>query len=276
MNPYLISQTVRTLRPAAVAAVCVAALGLAGFAAYEAVEAPANQLFGKTLVRGAPTVREVALTFDDGPNPPYTDRILDVLRAEHAPATFFLVGRAVVAYPQTVRRIVRDGNAVGNHSWDHAHLIVENNAAIRIELERTSAAIERVAGVRTDLMRPPFGARDFAVINEAHALGYRVIMWSVPLPDDWEQPGDATIAARVLKHVTDGSIIVLHDGNRGIVCRRNRAAPPRLCDRAQEVGATRTIIERLRARGYRFVTIPQLIADAAGKGVMRTAFRASR
>jgi len=276
LNPYLISQTVRALRPAAVAAVCVAALGLAGFAAYEAVEAPGNQLFGKTLVRGAPTVREVALTFDDGPNPPYTDRILDVLRAEHAPATFFLVGRAVVAYPQTVRRIVRDGNAVGNHSWDHAHLIVENNAAIRIELERTSAAIERVAGVRTDLMRPPFGARDFAVINEAHALGYRVIMWSVPLPDDWEQPGDATIAARVLKDVTDGSIIVLHDGNRGIVCRHSRAASPRLCDRAQEVGATRTIIERLRARGYRFVTIPQLIADAAGKGVMRTAFRASR
>jgi len=268
------SAMLRALRPVALILSCVVALGLTGFAAYEAAEAPSNQLFGATLVRGAPTVREVALTYDDGPNPPYTDRILDVLRAEHVPATFFLVGRAVVAYPQTVRRIVRDGDVIGNHSWDHAHLIVETNAAVRTELDRTNAAIQRVAGVRPDLMRPPFGARDFAVIDEAHALGYRVVMWSVPLPADWEQPGDATIAARVLTNVTDGSIIVLHDGNRGILCGRGRAAP-RVCDREQDVAATRTIIERLRAQGYRFVTIPQLISDA-GRRVTRTAFRADR
>jgi len=268
------SAMLRALRPVALISSCVVALGLTGFAAYEAAEAPSNQLFGATLVRGAPTVREVALTYDDGPNPPYTDRILDVLRAEHVPATFFLVGRAVVAYPQTVRRIVRDGDVIGNHSWDHAHLIVETNAAVRTELDRTNAAIQRVAGVRPDLMRPPFGARDFAVIDEAHALGYRVVMWSVPLPADWEQPGDATIAARVLTNVTDGSIIVLHDGNRGILCGRGRAAP-RVCDREQDVAATRTIIERLRAQGYRFVTIPQLISDA-GRRVTRTAFRADR
>jgi len=268
------SAMLRALRPVALISSCVVALGLTGFAAYEAAEAPSNQLFGATLVRGAPTVREVALTYDDGPNPPYTDRILDVLRAEHVQATFFLVGRAVVAYPQTVRRIVRDGDVIGNHSWDHAHLIVETNAAVRTELDRTNAAIQRVAGVRPDLMRPPFGARDFAVIDEAHALGYRVVMWSVPLPADWEQPGDATIAARVLTNVTDGSIIVLHDGNRGILCGRGRAAP-RVCDREQDVAATRTIIERLRAQGYRFVTIPQLISDA-GRRVTRTAFRADR
>ncbi|MBC5799241.1 MAG: polysaccharide deacetylase family protein [Candidatus Eremiobacteraeota bacterium] len=265
MTRAWISATLRLLRPAALVASCLAALGCAGFAAYEVVEAPGNQLFGATLVRGAPTVREVALTYDDGPNPPYTDRILDVLRSEHVPATFFLVGRAVVAYPQTVRRIVREGHVIGNHSWDHAHLIVETNAAVRTELSRTDAAIERVAGVRPDLMRPPFGARDFAVIDQAHALGYRVVMWSVPLAADWEQPGDATIAARVLAHITDGSIIVLHDGNRGILCGRGRPVPPRVCDREQDVAATRTIIERLRTRGYRFVTIPQLIA-AAGSG----------
>ncbi len=95
------------------------------------LEAPANQLFGDTLVRGAPALREVALTFDDGPNPPYTERILDVLHKERVSATFFLVGRAVVAYPATVRRIVREGHAVGNHTWDHGHLIVETPGAVR-------------------------------------------------------------------------------------------------------------------------------------------------
>jgi peptidoglycan/xylan/chitin deacetylase (PgdA/CDA1 family) len=213
---------------------------------YEALEAPGNQLFGKTVVQGAPTDREVALTFDDGPNPPYTDRILDVLHEEHVHATFFVVGRAVVAYPATMRRIVRDGNAVGNHTWDHGHMIV---------------AIQRITGVRTHLMRPPFGARDFAVISEAHKLGYRVVMWSVPLPDDWDQPGVGTIASRIVDNVTDGSIIVLHDGNRGIVCRDHRY-PARTCDRSQEVAATREIVRTLHARRFRFVTIPQLISDA--------------
>ncbi len=251
-----------------------ACLAVGGYVAYEALEAPGNQLFGKTLVRGAPTAREVALTFDDGPNPPYTDRILDVLRQERAHATFFVVGRAAVAYPATTRRIVRDGNAIGNHTWDHAHMIVESSASMRRELERTSAAIRRITGVRTDLMRPPFGARDFAVIAEAHRLGYRVVMWSVPLPRDWEQPGVGTIVARVVSDVQDGSIIVLHDGNRGLVCGAARKLPPRLCDRSQEVGATRAIVRILHARGFRFVTIPQLIADAgSAQRVMRTAAR---
>jgi peptidoglycan/xylan/chitin deacetylase (PgdA/CDA1 family) len=86
-------------------------------------------------------------------------------------------------------------------------------------------------------------------------------MWSVPLPKDWEQPGDATIAKRVVDNVADGSIIVLHDGNEGILCARDHR-PAHDCDRNQDVAATREIVDTLRARGFRFVTIPQLIADA--------------
>ncbi len=237
-------------------------VGLAGYAGYQALEEPGNQIFGKTVVRGAPSVREVALTYDDGPNPPYTDRILDVLHAERVPATFFVVGRAAVAYPATIRRIVRDGHTLGNHTWDHPHLIVQTRRMMRTELDRTDAAIAKITGQHTTLMRPPFGIRDFAVINEAHKLGYRVVMWSVPLPRDWEQPGDATIARRVTQYVTDGSIIVLHDGNRGWLCGRDRRMTPRDCDRSQDVAATRQIVDTLRGRGYRFVTIPQLMADA--------------
>ena len=237
-------------------------VALAGYLGYEKVEEPGNQLFGKTLVHGAPGLREVALTYDDGPNPPYTDRILDVLREERVPATFFVVGRAAAAYPATLRRIVAEGHALGNHTWDHAHLIVQSRAAMRAELERTNATIGRITGRRTTLMRPPFGARDFAVIAVARSLGYRVVMWSVPLPRDWEQPGDATIAHRVTDFVSSGSIIVLHDGDRGRLCGRDRHTTPRDCDRSQDVAATRDIVETLRGRGFRFVTIPQLIADA--------------
>ncbi len=243
------------------AALATCALGAVGFATYEILEAPGNQIFGKTVVHGNATEREVALTFDDGPNPPYTDRILDVLHAEHVHATFFVVGRAAAVYPATLRRIARDGHAIGNHTWDHAHLIVESTKTMKAELDRTDAAVARITGHHTALMRPPFGARDFAVIDEAHRLGYRVVMWSVPLPRDWEQPGDATIAKRVLDFVSGGSIIVLHDGNRGHLCGREHR-PKHDCDRVQDVAATRTIVRTLHARGYRFVTIPELIADA--------------
>lgn len=230
----------------------------ASYFTYEVLEAPSNQLFGHTIVSGSPTEREVALTFDDGPNPPYTDRILDVLRDEHVHATFFVVGRAAVAHPRTIRRIVREGNVLGNHTWDHAHLVVLTPAQVRAELERTDDALFHIAGVRTRLMRPPFGARDFAVMDQARRLGYAVVMWSVPLPKDWEQPGDATIAQRVIDNVGDGGIIVLHDGNRGLVCDSRPRSP---CDRGQDVAATRRIIETLRGAGYRFVTVPQLLAD---------------
>jgi len=250
-----------------------ALLSAAAYGTYEALEAPASQLFGKTLVSGAPTAREIALTFDDGPNPPYTDRILDVLREEHAHATFFVVGRAAAAFPATTRRIVREGNAIGNHTWDHAHLIVESRANVRRELERTAAVIFRLTGVQTNLMRPPYGARDFAVISEAQKLGYRVVMWSVPLPRDWEQPGVATIVSRTVDAASDGSIAVLHDGNRGQLCALDRRLPARACDRSQEVEATRRIVRILRARGFRFVTIPQLIADARRAVLTRTAAR---
>jgi peptidoglycan/xylan/chitin deacetylase (PgdA/CDA1 family) len=240
-------------------AVCLLAAG--GYFTYEAMEAPENQIFGKTVAAGSPTVREVALTFDDGPNPPYTDRILAVLEAERVHATFFVVGRAVLAYPATMRRIARDGDAIGNHTWDHPHLIMQSRAAIRAELNRTQAAIVKTTGIHTHLMRPPFGVRDFRVIAEAHKLGYDVVMWSVPLPNDWEQPGDATIAARVVSKVGDGSIIVLHDGNRGRLCGSDRGVRPHDCDRSQEIAATREIVDTLHGRGYRFVTIPQLMAD---------------
>jgi peptidoglycan/xylan/chitin deacetylase (PgdA/CDA1 family) len=234
---------------------------------YEVSEQPTTQIFGRTVTSGPRNARVVALTFDDGPNPPYTSRILDVLEKEHVRATFFLVGRAVQAYPSVVRREVRDGDAIGNHTWDHRHLIVMQPSGIRSTLQRTDAAIYAAARKHTTLMRPPFGARDWIVMQAAHKLGYTVVMWSVPLARDWEYPPPHVIAQRVLPHVEDGSIIVLHDGNRGQLCAV-RHLNPHICDRSQDIEATQMIIDSLKREHYRFVTIPELIALT--KRVMHT------
>ncbi len=255
------------LRYAGITAAAVVALGLLAFFAYELFEQPTNQFFGRALTNGPTNERVVALTFDDGPNPPYTSRILDVLDAEHVHATFFLVGRAVQAYPWVVRREVRDGDAIGNHTWAHRHLIIMRQGGIRNSLQRTDAAIYAAARVHATFMRPPFGARDWSVMHAAHALGYTVVMWSVPLARDWEYPPARVIAQRILVHVSDGSIIVLHDGNRGQLCTAQHLNA-HVCDRSQDVGATRMIVDQLKREGYRFVTIPQLVA--LGKAAKHT------
>jgi peptidoglycan-N-acetylglucosamine deacetylase len=245
-------------------AVALALLAAAAFEGYKVLESPSNQLFGKTLVSGPKDQRVVALTYDDGPNPPYTDEILDVLSAEHVRATFFVVGRAVAAYPRTVRREVAQGNAVGNHTWSHEHLLLYDGSSLRRTLVRTDRAIFAAAGIHTRIMRPPYGARDWLVLGEVRKLGYTPVMWSVPLANDWEYPPAGVIAARVLRYVGDGAIIDLHDGNQGIVCARMHV-PARVCDRSADVEATRLIIDALKREGYQFVTIPQLLRMAPSR-----------
>lgn len=210
-------------------------------------ESPKNQLWGPTVTSEPIKQKVVALTFDDGPNPPYTDRIVEYLHAQHVPATFFVVGEAVQAHPDSVRRESAYGNAIGNHTWDHAHLVLLSRTHIERELTSTEDEIQRVTGVHTLLFRPPFGARDFRVISVAHQLGLQVIMWSVPLPADWTRPPPRVIADRVLRYVRDGSIIVLHDGNKG-----------HGADRSNTVEATKLIVSELQKKGFRFVTVPEL------------------
>lgn len=240
-------------------AFAAAALAFAAFSAYEVLENPSNQLFGKTIVSGPANERIVALTYDDGPNPPYTDKILNVLESEHVHATFFVVGRAAAAYPATLRREVEAGDALGNHTWSHEHLIVMDPAAVRDSLRRTDAAIYSATKVHTKIMRPPFGARDWLVLDQARRMGYTPVMWSVPLARDWENPPASVIASRILRNVRDGSIIVLHDGNRGILCG-NAQMRARICDRSNDIEATRLIVDALKREGYRFVTVPELLA----------------
>ncbi len=268
----LVTERTAGARFAASTAVFALLAAVVAFEAYEFAESPSSQIFGKTLVRGPMNERVVALTYDDGPNPPYTGEILRVLRAERVRATFFVVGQAVQAYPQVVRDELRDGDALGNHTWDHDHLVLDDVPGLRETLGRTDAAIFAATGEHTRIMRPPYGGRDWLVLDEVRKLGYTPVMWSVPLAKDWEYPPARVIAQRVLRYVGDGSIIVLHDGNRGVICAPGRVAA-HVCDRSGDVGATRLIVEELKRQGYRFVTIPELLQE--GRGITRTASRAN-
>ena len=231
-----------------VAIIAVAAAAIVAVGAWYFFEAPLNQTFGTTVTQVPLPQKVVALTFDDGPNPPFTDQIVEYLHGAHVRATFFVVGKAVQAHPDSVRREVLYGDAIGNHTWDHAHLVLLTKAHVERELDDAEEAVVRATGERPTLFRPPFGAREFLVLRIARERGYRIIMWSVPLPSDWTNPSPAVIAQRVLKYVKNGSIIVLHDGNKGVYGNR-----------ANTVAATKLIVESLKQQGYSFVTVPELL-----------------
>jgi peptidoglycan/xylan/chitin deacetylase (PgdA/CDA1 family) len=234
----------RAVRLAAAAIIA----GAGFFALYEAIEAPATQLFGRTLVHGSGHV--VALTFDDGPNSVTTPHVLDMLEHDHVRATFFVVGRAVLRHPEMVRRMLRDGDEIGNHTQTHAHLnFLLTGRAIGGEIDAAQAAIRAATGRTARYLRPPFGARDFAAVDAAHRRGLQVVMWTAMLGDEPPGTGSTELAAQLLRQVHDGAIIVMHDGDQG------RAGAG---GRSYEFAAVELVIARLKAQGYRFVTISQL------------------
>jgi peptidoglycan/xylan/chitin deacetylase (PgdA/CDA1 family) len=229
----------------------LAALAIAGLGfpvLYETIEAPASQVFGRTLVHGSGHV--VALTFDDGPNDRTTPQVLDVLERDHVRATFFLVGRAVLRHPEIVRRMLRDGDEIGNHTQTHAHLsFLLTQRALGREIDAAQAAIAAITGRRPRYLRPPFGARDYAALDAARRRGLRVVMWTAMLGDEPPTLKPAEIAQQLTSQVGDGAIIVLHDGDQG----RSGSG-----GRMYESAAANVLIAQLKARGYRFVTISQL------------------
>ena len=183
----------------------------------------------------------IAMTFDDGPSPKLTPKLLDLLAAHHIKATFFVIGQNVAEYPEVVARAVREGHEIGNHSWSHANLGRLSDEGVRRELKKTDDAIYNAAGVRPTLMRPPYGsitAHEKRWIYEE--FGYRVIMWDVD-PLDWRRPGPAVVCNRILKETRPGSIVLSHDIHPGTI---------------QSMPAT---LEQLEARGFKFVTVSELI-----------------
>lgn len=222
---------------------------VAGFAAALAVGAalepcvnPESQGCGPSLARGTTTEPVVALTFDDGPEPPATEEILDVLAEEGVPAAFFCLGRQVRRHPELVERMAREGHLVGNHTDTHANLLLCTPARSRREIEGGAQALEEVLGERPRWFRPPYGFRFPWTLLQARARGQSTALWS-NCPRDWQQPGADVLVERVVGSVRPGDVVLLHDGGG---------------DRRQTVQALRELIPALRARGYRFVRLDRL------------------
>ena len=195
------------------------------------------------LYGGNTKLPEIALTFDDGPNPYYTPQIISVLQQYNVKATFFDVGYLVEDYPNIVRQEFKAGNIVANHSWSHPMLTRLSRQALYSQLALASNDIQAITGVRPHFFRPPYGSYNYQVTAPANSLGLSTIIWDAEARD-WELPGVGAIVSRILGLARNGAIILLHDGG-GF--------------RAQTVAALPYIITDLRSRGYTFVTIDQMV-----------------
>jgi peptidoglycan/xylan/chitin deacetylase (PgdA/CDA1 family) len=195
--------------------------------------------------------KQVAFTFDDGPNPAVTPRLLDLLDAHGARSTFFLIGRNVERYPKLAADIAARGHEIGNHSYNHLLLPILPRPMMLREMERASHAIQAATGQRPQLFRPPMGWFNRGMLHTLAARGYRPILGNV-YPQDCSRPGADVIAERVLRWIGPGSIVILHDGS---------VTGP--ADRHQSVDALETVLPRLRDEQYRFATVTQLLEAEA-------------
>jgi len=177
--------------------------------------------------------------------------LLDTLDKYKVKATFFMVGQQMEKYPEIAKDVVRRGHAIGNHTYTHPHNIeLDTETQIINELEHCEQVIEKVTGKRSHLFRPPRGLVDSTVFMIAEEEGYPTILWTV-CADNTYAPTPADMAKRVLKHMRPGGIILAHDGS--------------FDSRWKDVAATPLIIEELKKRGYRFVTIPELLKLRSNK-----------
>jgi peptidoglycan/xylan/chitin deacetylase (PgdA/CDA1 family) len=192
-------------------------------------------------VRGGPPRREVAFGFDDGPWTE-TPEFVRMLERAGVRATFFMIGRQVTAaYRPMLLRELRDGDVLGDHTWSHPDLTRSSEA--RSQLLRTLEVIRGLTGYTPCVFRPPYGAYDTSVLRTARSLGLATVLWNVD-PADWAEPGTGAILQRVLAQVRPGSIVISHDGGG---------------TRSQTLAAYPEIIRTLRSRGYRIVTVLELL-----------------
>lgn len=228
----------------------VGAVGLvAGGYAYAALW-PGSRFFGSALTAPA-RAGELALTFDDGPNPKWTPRLLEVLGEHGVKATFFILGGRAQTEPELVRRIAAEGHLIGNHSWSHPNLALTLASKVREELARTSETLEQITGERVTCFRPPFGARRPAVFRIAQELGLRVVTWNA-MTSDWSEPSADRIAGELTKKIERlgergrAANIVLHDGGH-----REQGI-----DRGASVAAARMLVKQYK-KTHRFVRVDQ-------------------
>ena len=190
----------------------------------------------------------IALTFDDGPYPPYTDRLLDVLKAKRIHTTFFLVAEQAQQYPELVRRMTAEGHTVGLHAFRHRDFLKLTEEEKRKDLEQGKKLLRDITGKNPVYWRPPHGFRDFSVMETAAAQNLTVVNWSV-IPRDWTGIDSQEIFRRVMDKAEDGAIVLLHDGD----------SPGYKASRQATVDAVAPLIDSLWEKGYHLVSLEEYV-----------------
>jgi peptidoglycan/xylan/chitin deacetylase (PgdA/CDA1 family) len=182
------------------------------------------------------------MTFDDGPHPKLTPKLLDLLKERNIKATFFVIGKCVAEFPDIAKRIVDEGHEIANHSWNHPQLTKLSPTAFAAEITQTNEAIEKATGIRPVVMRPPYGAINPTLtkrLNEEYGLS--VILWSVD-PLDWKIRNSDHVSSHIIKNAAPGAIILAHDIH------------------ASTIDAMPAALDALQSKGYTFATVSELIA----------------
>jgi peptidoglycan-N-acetylglucosamine deacetylase len=198
---------------------------------------------GRFAVHGARDRSQVALTFDDGPDPRFTGAILDLLRDHGVVASFFCTGMNAAAHPDLVARIAAEGHPIGNHTWSHPYLPELGRDEVLRQVDTTNAALARVTGQVPVLARPPYGARTPDVLQWLAGQGLTTVLWDVD-PCDWASPGRDAIADGVAAGVRPGSVVLMHDGGG---------------DRWQTVAALPAVLAGLLGQGYELVPVARML-----------------
>jgi peptidoglycan-N-acetylglucosamine deacetylase len=203
----------------------------------------------------------IALTFDDGPSE-WTEPILDTLADHGAKATFFVIGNAIPGREATLRRIVAGGHEIGNHTFTHGHLLrgQRTRADLAADIEAAARAIAKACGVEPTVFRPPFFGDDIQTLETILSCGYEWSVHADVLTDDWNAAAAEQITSAIVPAVTRGTIIDLHDGrpiDEPLEDPEGRSSRP---DRRPTAHAVAEIVPALRERGFRFVTVSELLA----------------
>ncbi len=231
--------------PALIGLATVAAASAAGYQSM----APTGQWYGRTFVAGARGSRQIALTYDDGPNDPHTLKLLEVLAKHGVRATFFMMGRYVRQRPDIARAVAQAGHIIGNHTFTHPNLIFKSEAETRTQLIDCRQSLQDTIGEHSNFFRPPYGGRRPSTLRIARELGLQPVMWNVT-GYDWNAPPAELIEKKVARQIRGGDVILLHDGG-------DRAMG---ADRGQTVVATDNLIRRYRNQGYEFLSVGEMLA----------------
>ena len=206
-----------------------------------------------TIYRVGSAEKLVALTFDDGPSPVWTPKILDELNNAGVKATFFMLGEHVAKYPEVARRVVKEGHDIGNHTYDHHVLIYYTMEELENEITCADNVIKEVTGVTTRYFRPPKAWLTPDEKIKVKQMGYKIILWSLN-SKDWVGFDDKYIVNYILRNIRPGDILLFHDSGGAFSSEGGK--------RKQTVKSIGKLVEKLKEKGYKFVTITQLLEGA--------------